>query len=159
MTTRIARLVLIVIVLSVAGCDQGTKRWAEGELRDGPVEVVGRNVELRLAHNPGIAFNAERAVPATARRWIVVAGALALLGLATMVLARRPAWSARSAGIALAIGGGLGNLIDRIARDGEVVDFVHVRGWPIFNVADVAIAVGLGLLVISRARPRPAEPR
>ena len=41
-------------------------------------------------------------------------------------------------GLALILGGALGNLVDRIAR-GYVVDFIHVKGWPIFNVADMCI--------------------
>jgi signal peptidase II len=52
------------------------------------------------------------------------------------------------------LGGALGNMVDRIVR-GYVVDFIHVKGWPIFNVADIAVVVGVGLMLLSRVRRRP----
>jgi signal peptidase II len=66
------------------------------------------------------------------------------------------------AGLALVIGGALGNVVDRIAR-GYVVDFIHVKGWPIFNVADIAVVVGVGFFAIAgllqRSRSPAVEPR
>jgi len=50
------------------------------------------------------------------------------------------------AGTALFIGGAVGNLIDR-AENGMVVDFFDFRIWPIFNVADIAICVGVGFII------------
>lgn len=49
-------------------------------------------------------------------------------------------------GVALLLGGAVGNLVDR-ARYGYVVDFFDFRIWPVFNVADIAICVGVGLMV------------
>jgi len=51
-------------------------------------------------------------------------------------------------GFALVFSGALGNIVDRIAR-GYVVDFIHVRGWPVFNVADIAVVVGMGLIALA----------
>lgn len=51
-------------------------------------------------------------------------------------------------GLALALGGALGNLIDRI-RLGYVVDFLDFQVWPVFNLADIAIVIGVGLVIIS----------
>lgn len=64
------------------------------------------------------------------------------------------------AGGALVVGGALGNLVDRIAR-GYVIDFIHVHGWPVFNVADIAVVAGMGLIALAQlARPRrPAVAR
>lgn len=53
--------------------------------------------------------------------------------------------------ICLVLGGGIGNMIDRVFRGGEVVDFLHFTFWPqfpVFNVADIAIVIGAGLLVL-----------
>ena len=53
--------------------------------------------------------------------------------------------------ISLVLSGGIGNMIDRIFRDGEVVDFIQLDFWksyPIFNVADCAIVIGAGLLML-----------
>ena len=48
------------------------------------------------------------------------------------------------AGVAVALGGATGNLLDRLLR-GHIVDFIEIGLWPIFNVADVGIVAGLGL--------------
>jgi signal peptidase II len=53
--------------------------------------------------------------------------------------------------LALQLGGALGNLIDRV-RFGYVVDFFDFRVWPVFNVADIAIVTGIGLLILDLAR-------
>ena len=53
--------------------------------------------------------------------------------------------------ICLVLGGGIGNMIDRIFRDGKVVDFLHFTFWPqfpVFNIADIAIVIGAGLLIL-----------
>jgi lipoprotein signal peptidase len=62
------------------------------------------------------------------------------------LIRRRAELSPTTAGLALVAGGAAGNLLDRAVR-GYVVDFIHVHGWPIFNVADVAIAAGAILLL------------
>jgi signal peptidase II len=54
-------------------------------------------------------------------------------------------------GINLAISGGVGNLIDRIFNNGQVIDFIRLEfiDFPIFNVADISIVVGCGLIILS----------
>jgi signal peptidase II len=155
MTSRVARLVLLLLVLGIAGCDQASKHWAEGELSGKPPStLVAHRLDLEYAQNHGSAFSLDRVLPAGARTpvlWIAGFGLLALLGVA--LWRQRSELSMRTAGYALVIGGAAGNLVDRLAR-GYVVDFVHLHGWPIFNVADCAIVAGAGLLVISsRSRP------
>lgn len=61
------------------------------------------------------------------------------------------------AGWAFILGGAFGNLADRILR-GYVVDFIHLKGWPIFNVADIAVVVGFGLMFLARVRRRRPTP-
>lgn len=60
------------------------------------------------------------------------------------------------AALALQLGGALGNLVDRI-RLGYVVDFLDFRIWPVFNVADIAIVTGIGLLILDMARSTREE--
>jgi len=146
------RLLLIAVVLLVAGCDQATKRWAEDELAGAPpAEVVAGHVDLTYAENHGVAFNAERLLPGAGRPLLIAIGAAGCLFLGVLWYRRRGEVSARTAGYALVLGGAAGNLIDRVAR-GHVVDFVHLHGWPVFNVADVAIALGAVLLVLGEHR-------
>jgi signal peptidase II len=55
------------------------------------------------------------------------------------------------------VAGAIGNVLDRAAR-GHVIDFIHVRFWPVFNVADVLVVVGVGVLLLAAARSRAAPP-
>ena len=130
---------------------------AKASLANGnAVSVVKGAVELRYVPNDDIAFNAFHHLglghSPVFLSILALIGTLAALGLA--VAARQ--WSARI-GFALVIGGALGNLVDRVAR-GYVVDFIHVRGWPVFNVADIAVVIGVGVLMLSRMRSRTAPP-
>jgi signal peptidase II len=158
MTTTIARLLLLLVALGVAGCDQASKGWAERSL-DGapPVEVISGRLDISYTKNPGMAFSAERALPAPVRTPLLIGAALAVLaamGAAWVRHRGRPGFGA--IGAAVIAGGAAGNLTDRFVR-GYVVDFIHWHGWPVFNVADVALLVGGGLLVIAAIRmPRPA---
>jgi signal peptidase II len=149
MGTR-ARLVVLALLMSgVVGCDQGSKELAERKLGDRPRPVVAGRVDLQYAQNRGAAFNSERVLPEAARTPVIVVGGLVLLGVLGVTLHRRRyQLSPATAGIALILGGALGNLLDRAMR-GYVVDFVHVHGWPIFNVADVAIVAGALLLLVT----------
>jgi signal peptidase II len=76
---------------------------------------------------------------------------------------RRTTDTVLAVALALVLGGAVGNLIDRLARDpsflhGRVVDFIRVGSWPIFNVADSAITIGVVLLAI-RVWKAPPAPR
>lgn len=154
------------LALTVLGCDHATKLGAEIHLsKSAPVPIVRGVLDLQLAHNHDMGFGLLRAVPVGARRWLLLgAGVLMMFGLGAIWYARRRrAGGLELTAYALLVGGGLGNLLDRAAR-GYVVDFVHVAHWPIFNVADVALLLGVfGLLWQANARegpftPRPASP-
>jgi len=157
MTSWIARIVLLVVALGVAGCDQASKGWAERRL-DGepPIELVSGRLDVQYTQNPGMAFSAERVLPAPVRTPILIGAALATLAVLGLAWWRqRGQVDLRAVGAAVIAGGAAGNLVDRFAR-GYVVDFIHWHGWPIFNVADVALAVGAGLLMIAALRSRRA---
>lgn len=139
---------ILAVFLCTLGCDHATKRAAETTLRDREaVIVVPGAVNLVYRENPGFAFSLERYLPAAARTPLLVgAGVVALAALAVAWRRRRDARWAEGLGWALVAAGAAGNLVDRVAR-GAVIDFIHVRGWPVFNVADVAIAAGMALLL------------
>ena len=95
---------------------------------------------------------------AGAARWSAASGQ-AVNGLLAIRLGAALAVDTLAAGTlpkvaaGLVVGGAMGNLLDRFSRgpgllDGAVVDFIDVQWWPIFNVADIAICVGAGLLAI-----------
>ena len=129
--------------------DQLTKWWAVDRLSRGPVHVAG-TLDLELSRNTGSAFSLFQGGSAA----LVVVAAALVVALALMV--RRSGSVGRAAVLGLIIGGALGNLSDRLFRDGHgaVVDFIALHFWPTFNVADSCIVVGCVLLAISLTRGR-----
>ena len=154
------RLALLICALGLlVGCDHATKHWAETSLRAAPrVEVLPGVLDLRYAANRDTAFSlSRRMLPATVKRPILIAvGCAGVAVLAVVWVRRRRApWWEQTAYLLL-LSGAAGNLGDRIVR-GYVVDFIHLHHWPIFNVADALLVVGMVLLMLSwrRSQPRP----
>jgi signal peptidase II len=118
--------------------------------------MLGSVLELRYVENTDVAFNLLRAVPEKTRAPLLLVSGL--LGCATLLtlLAWRPRRPAIQAALVLVAAGALGNTLDRVAR-GYVVDFIHVPHWPVFNVADICVTAGAGLIVWATLR-RPAQP-
>jgi signal peptidase II len=116
------------------------------------VPVLGPVMSLTLHHNRGAAMGL---IPLTGRPLAVVAAVFALAVLVWgRLYARHSAWIAW--GLALLLGGAVGNLIDRLYR-GFVVDFLDFHFWPVFNVADCAVVIGAALIVVDAFR-RTARP-
>ncbi len=149
--------------------DQATKIWARASLptfttADG--RVFGRAVEVipnfwdwRLAQNPGASFSLFGDT-AGARVFLSVIGFVAIAVILWMVKKSRDDQTAMAWGLGLVIGGALGNLADRVIF-GKVTDFVVWRyydaEWPTFNIADVTLVVGVGLLFLAMARESKLE--
>ncbi|WP_199421663.1 signal peptidase II [Actinotalea solisilvae] len=150
-TSARRRLTAGLVAALVTGIDLSAKAWAVAQLQD---EVVGLGVvDLRLAYNSGVAFS----VGAGAPGWLVLT-ATALVTLGVGVLAWRTAASgpgSRLIAFALVLGGAIANLADR-AVDGVVTDYLHTGWFPTFNLADIAIVTGAGLLVLLAATGRGA---
>jgi signal peptidase II len=153
------KIFLIVGLLSLVA-DQVTKLWARnslptGTLLDGrtyglPVEVIPNFWDWRLSHNPGAAFGIFSNTD-NARIFLTLIGIVAVLAIFWMVKKAREDQTRLSVALGLVVGGAIGNLMDRIAV-GVVTDFVvwkyHDIEWPTFNVADVTLVIGVGLLFI-----------
>ena len=141
------------LLLCMVGCDQATKHLARSTFPEaGAVLLPGGMLELRLAENPGAFLSLGHLLPAPIRFAVfvlVVGGGLIAL---TIYLTRHARLGlTRFVGLALIVAGGVGNLLDRIWRDGLVTDFAIIHVGPIhtgiFNVADVLIMIGVGLTV------------
>jgi signal peptidase II len=146
------RLSLLVVLL-----DQASKRLLEGTIAPfQPVPVVP-SFNLLLTYNPGISFSFLQ-LPGAVQRWPL--SIFTLIVLVLLVRWMRSVPKERSlllAGIAMVIGGAAGNLIDRVLR-GEITDFIqlYAGSWSfaIFNLADAALNVGVGLILIDTFRQR-----
>ncbi len=142
--------------LLVAASDQAVKAIVVRALPpSASVSIVPGVLSLTHVQNPGVAFGLLSGINP-------VVAALVALTLFLLVLynrGRHLATRAAAGGIALMSGGACGNLLDR-ARLGYVVDYLDLHFWPVFNLADVAIVVGAGLLVLVTAREgRQAQSR
>jgi signal peptidase II len=155
-SVRWRRLSILGIAVAVLAADQGSKTWALHHAQD-PVHVVG-TLRLAVTFNPGTAFGLGQNSTSLIVGGVVVL-VVVLLGLGRRV-SRTATWPAVMA-MGLLLGGAVGNLTDRLVRHhhGAVIDFIDLRWWPVFNVADAAISVGACLLalVLFRARPVPSR--
>jgi signal peptidase II len=140
----------LVIAALIALADQATKSAVSANLRIGEAREITGFFNLVLAHNRGAAFSFLSDASGWQRALFI---GIALFATAVIVamLARHSGERLFCAGLALVLGGALGNLWDRIAL-GYVVDFLdfHALGrhfWA-FNLADSAITVGAGLLIL-----------
>lgn len=144
------RLIGLVAVLTVVvlGSDQATKYLAEARLDSGVfVSLWADYLGLQLVYNSGAAFGL-----ADGLTWVLTIVAI-VVAVAVVRFARKLGSVTWAVALGLLLGGCLGNLYDRLAREpgigrGHVVDFINYNGWFIGNVADIAIVVAAGLIVI-----------
>lgn len=130
--------------------DRVTKLWAERTLPGNPIDLIEGAVTLRFATNSGGAFSVFPDLP-----WFFAAVS-AVIALLIAVTAFRHTDGVVAAALGLVLGGAIGNLTDRLVRGsgplGEVVDFIDLHVWPVFNLADSAVVVGAALLVVASLR-------
>ena len=156
-------LVLPLLVLTVA-CDQTSKRLAAELLHGlGPHHYMGGSVTLLYSENAGAFLGLGASLESTTRFWLFTVGVSLLLLLFAFKLLRASS-SMELVGWSLIIGGGVGNLLDRLFHDGHVIDFLRVGvgglRTGLFNLADAAIVLGLiGLLFAAvAAQPTTVDP-
>ncbi|MFO0662260.1 MAG: signal peptidase II [Polyangiaceae bacterium] len=146
------------LTLSLVGCDQGTKQAAVDVLnRKRGLTLFPGILDLRYTENHDTAFSMLRSFNFEGKMAMLTIGSsLSIVGVLFLWWNRRNAsWLEQSA-YAMLVAGGLGNILDRASR-GFVVDFIHLHRWPVFNVADIAITIGmiLGLIVFARRSRAP----
>jgi len=161
-------LFLAIVSIVTLGLDLGTKQWAERtlDLRP-PMRVVDNYVDFILARNKGGAWGLLQTTSELVRKpFFLLVSALAIGFIVTLFSRLQPRQRALKWGLPLVLGGALGNVFDRI-HYGWVIDFIDVhvvRGgvehhWPTFNVADIAICVGVGLMAVDmmfgKKAPKP----
>jgi lipoprotein signal peptidase len=174
----------VVAVISLVS-DVVTKLWAEKKLEGYPgyVNVVDNHLMFVLAKNKGGAWGLLQGQSENVRRpFFLLVSVAAIAFIVTLYRRLQPTQRALKWGLPLVLGGALGNVFDRI-RYGFVIDFIDYRAewikklneliqkkypahivtdhWPTFNVADIAICVGVGLMAVdmltSRRGKKPVE--
>lgn len=135
-------MTFFLVVFSIILIDQGTKllaiRYLQG-IRDLP--VISGIFHLHYVENPGAAFG----VLAYRTQFFILS---TILVIGVILYYRRKIPNSRRLlhfSLALQMGGAIGNLIDRVVK-GYVVDFFDFRVWPVFNIADSAITIGVIIL-------------
>lgn len=183
---RPSPMFLAVVSVASLAADVVTKLWAEKRLEGYPgfINVVDNHLMFVLAKNKGGAWGLLQGQNENVRRpFFLLVSVAAIAFIVTLYRRLQPRQYALKWGLPLVLGGALGNVFDRI-RYGHVIDFIDYRAewirklnelvakyspshvvtdhWPTFNVADIAICVGVGLMAIdmmtSRRGKAPATP-
>jgi signal peptidase II len=151
------------ITIPVILLDQGTKLFVQAHMAlYESIAIIPNYLDITYTLNPGAAFS----MLADAPPWVREAFLLTMAGAAIVVLAilivRSDRVSTTSVAFALILGGATGNLIDRAIR-GRVIDFMRAHyydlNYPIFNVADSAISIGVALIILTTFFGRDDEPK
>ncbi len=151
------------ITVPIAGLDQLTKLYIASYLPLYETRAIIPNwLDLTYTLNPGAAFSLFATMPAPVRKVLFLVLSCAATAVLLVLLARRATSVGSSLGFALILGGTIGNLVDRLAR-GRVVDFIYFHhdsfSYPVFNVADSAITIGVAIILVGSFLSGPAPDR
>ncbi len=149
---------LALVSIATLAADVASKGWAASHLEGypGSLEVWKNHLTLILAKNRGGAWGLLQSTSENVRRpFFLLVSVAAIAFIMTLYRRLQAKQRALKWGLPLVLGGALGNVLDRI-RYGHVIDFIDahavIKGreqhWPTFNVADIAICVGVGLMAI-----------
>ena len=137
----------LVCIAALVGIDQAIKLWAVQSLQPvGAMPLIPHGVGWRFVYNGGMAFGL-----LWGRQEILIAAtSLGMLAIAWWLFTHCRKDPLQRWAIVLVLGGGIGNLIDRIAA-GKVVDYINLlfMNFAVFNFADICVCVGMGLWVLS----------
>jgi signal peptidase II len=149
---------LMTIAAVIVVVDFVSKQWVMAHLPyERPVDLLGPYLRLTYTRNSGVAFGLGQGTNFPYYIFSIIAA----VAIVAMFLRSRVPSVGRQIALALILGGALGNLVDRV-RFGEVVDFIQVGTdrwyWPVFNVADSAVTVGVLLFALAWPRHETRQP-
>ena len=143
----------ILIILATFLMDQASKAAVQLWMYQGEsLPIIPGIFHLTYIRNPGAAFG----LMAYQTPVLVAISLILLVGVVLGYRYIKTGGPLLRYGLSLVVGGALGNLTDRL-RYGSVVDFLDFRVWPVFNLADVAIVIGAGLLILDLIRTKYSE--
>jgi len=146
---RFCKLYFIVLTLVILACDQFSKSWIMRQFDPGEsLPLINGLFHLTFVKNPGAAFG----ILAFRTSFFII---VSLLMIFLIIFGGRffPQENFLRLSMALLLGGAVGNLIDRM-RYGYVVDFLDFRIWPVFNIADISLVVGIFFFIYALYKNR-----
>jgi len=151
------------ITIPVILLDQATKLFVQAHMvLYESIAIVPNYLDITYTQNPGAAFSMLADAPPWVRKAFLLTMACAAIVVLLIVIVRSESVSITSVSCALILGGAIGNLIDRAIR-GRVIDFMRAHyydlNYPIFNVADSAISIGVVLILFLTFFGRDPEPK
>jgi len=161
-----ANIRLWIITFAGLAADLITKKWAVKSLIgpdgwDKPIDIIHDYLRFRLTFNEG----AVAGMAAGKTSLLIISSVVAIIFLLWIFATSKARQWWGHVGTAMILAGALGNLYDRLFKEGKVVDFIEVNlhfwpanPWPIFNVADILLCVGVGVLLIHYAKLTKARP-
>ncbi len=150
------------ITIPIIVLDQATKLFVKAHMAlYQSIALVPNYLDITYTLNPGAAFSILANAPPWARLAFLLSMSCAAIIVLTVLIVRAERVSIASAGLALIQAGAAGNLIDRATRGGRVIDFVRAHyydlNYPVFNVADSAITIGVALVILTSLFGADAE--
>lgn len=141
-------LLTVLVLLACVGCDQMTKSVARQSLvKSEAISLLNDTVRLQYVENTGVFMSLGANISENLRYWVfTLLMGFFLAGILVLLMTSPKIPKIQSIALSLMLGGGVGNLIDRIFNEGRVIDFMNLGigslRTGIFNVADIAILVG-----------------
>ena len=161
--SRARAFVALFVITSCVGCDQVTKYAAtETLVAEPPRHFLGGTLQLSFAMNPGGFLSLGGTLPTPLRQYLFIGfNSVMMIGLSVFLFRKANISPTVFLAITLILAGGVGNLIDRIRYDGFVTDFIILRLGPlrtgVFNIADVAVTLGVGTIFALSLRTNKGE--
>jgi signal peptidase II len=151
------------ITIPVILLDQATKLFVQAHMAlYESIAIIPNYLDITYTLNPGAAFSMLADAPPWLRKMFLLTMACAAIVVLAVMIVRADRISISSVAFALILGGAIGNLIDRAIR-GRVIDFMRAHyydlNYPIFNVADSAISIGVALIILTAFFGSDEEPK
>ena len=164
MNARLVRTLSIILLIAAnIGCDQVSKNMAREQIEYREhIEVVGKMLSLTKVENTGAFLGMGSNFPDWVKSILLLGlPALVMIGIFVYLLVKPELNKITVTGLTFIVGGGIGNLYDRILY-GQVTDFLHmdfggVFRTGIFNMADVSVMVGTGLILLDGFKKKPKD--
>jgi signal peptidase II len=149
-----AAILIPLVTIPVILIDQATKLLVKSHMTlYESIPIIRNFLDITYTENPGAAFSMLAEAPPWVRRTFLLSLSIVAIIALGVLLVRAARVSVTSVAFALIMGGAAGNMIDRALRGGLVIDFVRAHyydlNYPVFNVADSAISIGVTLIILA----------